>query len=166
MEINKLENLNEAQWCARLMASSEPWVTLQRNYDESLATICEPAKEVYLASIEGSAVGFVIINMNGAFSGYIQTVCIAPDHRGKGIGSQLINFAEERILRESPNIFLCLSAFNQEAKRLYERLGYQVIGELPDYLVTGYAEILMRKTIASIRDFKGRSQTAMQNEKI
>ncbi len=153
MKIKKLENRDEAEWCAKLMASSEPWITLGRSEAESLTIICDPAKEVYLASLDNHWAGFVIINMNGAFTGYIQTVCIAPDQRGKGLGSQLIGFAEERILRDSPNIFLCVSSFNKEAQKLYERLGYQVIGELTDYLVIGHGEILMRKTIGSIKDF-------------
>jgi|ERR1044072_3215766 ribosomal protein S18 acetylase RimI-like enzyme len=159
MDIKRLENPDEAQWCAQVMASSEPWITLGRSAAESLTIITDPLKEVYLATLEGERVGFVIINMNGAFIGYIQTVCMASDQRGKGLGGQLINFAETRILRDSPNVFLCVSSFNQEAKKLYERLGYQVIGELTDYLVTGYGEILMRKTIGPIKDFQKRTQT-------
>ena len=58
----------------------------------------------------------------------------------------LMGFAEERILRQSPNVFLCVSAFNRRAQKFYERLGYQRVGELPDFLVQGQAEILMRKT--------------------
>jgi ribosomal protein S18 acetylase RimI-like enzyme len=154
MEINKLATPDQARWCAQLMATSEPWITLRRNEEESLAVIGDPLKEVYLAYIEDRPVGFVIINMNGVFIGYIQTVCMAPDQRGKGIGSQLIHFAETRILRHSPNVFLCVSSFNPEAKRLYERPGYQVVGELTDYLVSGYSEILMRKTIGPIKDFQ------------
>jgi len=57
-----------------------------------------------------------------------------------------MGFAEERILRQSPNVFLCVSSFNHRAQTFYERLGYQRVGELPDFLVQGQAEILMRKT--------------------
>lgn len=44
--------------------------------------------------------GFIILNMKGAFVGYIQTVCIAPEWRSTGIGSLLLKFAEDRILSE------------------------------------------------------------------
>ena len=36
---------------------------------------------------------------------------------------------------------------------MYERLGYEVIGELKDYLTRGYAEILLRKTVGPIGEF-------------
>jgi ribosomal-protein-alanine N-acetyltransferase len=156
IEINRLQQSGDAQWCAQLMSSSEPWITLGRTYDESLKIISDPAKEVYLATLEGRLAGFVIINMQGAFIGYIQTICIAHESRGKGIGSALVAFAEERILSETPNVFLCVSSFNSEARRLYERLGYAVIGELNDYIVTGHSEILMRKSIGPLKDFKRR----------
>ena len=69
--------------------------------------------------------GFLILCMTGAFVGYIQTICIDPRCRGQGLGSRLVEFAEQRILRVSPNIFMCVSSFNEDARRLYERLGYQ-----------------------------------------
>jgi ribosomal protein S18 acetylase RimI-like enzyme len=137
----------EAQVCARLMAASEPWLTLGRNYETSLRIIQDPTREVYLAREAGEFVGFVILCMTGAFVGYIQTICMQPGHRGRGMGSRLVSFAEGRIFRESPNVFLCVSSFNHDARRLYQRLGYQVVGELTDYLVAGHSEILLRKTV-------------------
>jgi len=85
--------------------------------------------------------------------GYIQTVGVLPGWRDRGLGSRLIQFAEGRIFREAPNAFICVSSFNEGARRLYERLGYKVVGELTDYIVPGHAEILMRKTIAPLTEF-------------
>jgi ribosomal protein S18 acetylase RimI-like enzyme len=92
--------------------------------------------------------------MTGAFVGYIQTICIHPDHRGQGLGSRLVEFAEQRILRDAPNVFMCVSAFNRDARRLYERLGYRVVGELTDYIVRGHSEILLRKTSGPLTGFR------------
>jgi ribosomal protein S18 acetylase RimI-like enzyme len=39
-----------------------------------------------------------------------------------------------------------VSSFNHGARRLYERLGYREVGELANYIVEGYSEILLRKT--------------------
>jgi ribosomal protein S18 acetylase RimI-like enzyme len=69
-----------------------------------------------------------------------------------------MDFAEKRVFRDSPNIFLCVSSFNEGARRLYERLGYTPVGELEDYLVAGHAEILMRKTIGPLEGFPRRSR--------
>jgi ribosomal-protein-alanine N-acetyltransferase len=51
-----------------------------------------------------------------------------------------------------PNVFICASSFNPGARRLYERLGYQVVGELPDYIVRGHAETLLRKTTGPLAE--------------
>jgi ribosomal protein S18 acetylase RimI-like enzyme len=154
--IRPLSSQDEAEQCARLMADSEPWRTLGRDYGTSLHIVSDPVKEVYVAYVgaETGAAGFLILNMTGAFVGYIQTVCVAPQWRGHGLGAILISFAEERIFRETPNVFMCVSSFNIDAQRLYERLGYQRVGELTDYIVAGYSEILLRKTIAPLTRFR------------
>ncbi|HEY9630007.1 MAG TPA: GNAT family N-acetyltransferase [Coleofasciculaceae cyanobacterium] len=139
--------------CAQMMSQSEPWLTLGRNYKASYQTISDPTKEVYLAAIEETIAGFIIINMAGAFTGYIQSVCVNPAWRGQGIGTQMISYAEERIFQSVPNVFICVSSFNQNARKLYERLGYSVIGELQDYVISGASEILLRKTIAPLTVF-------------
>ena len=46
-----------------------------------------------------------------------------------------------------------MSSFNTRAQQLYERLGYERIGVLRDYLVRGYDEIFMRKTRMPIKEF-------------
>lgn len=154
IEIKKLQQAAEAKICASMMANSEPWITLGRDYDTSLQIITDPSREVYLATAKGEIVGFTILLMNGAFIGYIQSMCVAPEWRSKGVGSQLIAFAENRIFSETPNVFICVSSFNKDAQRLYERKGYEVIGELKDYIISGHSEILLRKTIAPLTNFK------------
>ena len=72
----------------------------------------------------------------------------------KGIGGALVRFVEERILRDTPNVFLCVSSFNEGAKRFYERLGYEVVGELRDMLIPGHSEILMRRSTGPISEFR------------
>ena len=152
--ITRLHNEADAQRCAHLMASSEPWLTLGRTYEACLAIIQDPTREVYLLKTETDLTGFLILCMTGAFVGYIQTICIDPAWRGQGLGTRLVKFAERRIFAESPNAFLCVSSFNPDAQRLYERLGYRVIGELADYLVQGHSEILLRKTSGPLSAFR------------
>lgn len=66
----------------------------------------------------------------------------------------MIAWAEERIFRQSPNVFLCVSSFNERAQRFYGRLGYERVGELPDFLTVGHAEIILRKTRGAWLEFK------------
>jgi ribosomal protein S18 acetylase RimI-like enzyme len=150
VRVRPLSGDAEAAACARIMATSEPWLTLGRGLAASLAVVRDPTREVYVAASGGEVIGFLILNMRGAFVGYIQTVALREDWRGRGLGSQLIALAEERIFREAPNVFICVSSFNHRARALYERLGYQVVGELKDYIVRGQSEWLLRKTIGPL----------------
>ena len=139
--------------CAVLMSRSEPWITLNRDYDKCLKAMQGDYKEVYIAMEDGQLLGFVVLQMAGTFRGYIQTICISPDQRGKGIGKVLLKYAEERIFRISPNVFMCVSSFNSNAAKLYYSLGYEKIADLKDFIVKGYSEYLLRKTIGPTSEF-------------
>jgi ribosomal protein S18 acetylase RimI-like enzyme len=154
LSIQPLTSEADRERCARLMASSEPWVTLGRTYEASLAILRDPMRENWIAWRGKDLAGFLILVMTGAFVGYIQTVCVVAEMRGQGVGTDLVRFAEERIFRESPNVFMCVSSFNTGARKLYERLGYAVIGELTDYIVPGHSEILLRKTRGPLQGFE------------
>jgi [ribosomal protein S18]-alanine N-acetyltransferase len=150
--IRPLATDDEARACAEIMATNDPWLRFGRTFEDSYRIIRDPAREVYVAVDGGAAgaapsvAGFTILVMQGAFVGYIQSLAVRDDWRGRGLGTALIRFAERRILRETPNVFICASSFNPGARRLYERLGYHVVGELTDYIVRGHSEILLRKT--------------------
>jgi ribosomal protein S18 acetylase RimI-like enzyme len=154
--IRKLSGRDEARACAQIMSTSEPWITLQRNYKASLKIVTNPLREVYVAVVKSEVIGFIILQMEGTFTGYIQTVAIKDGWRSRGLGSQLIAFAEKKILSRTPNVFLCVSSFNRKAQKLYRRLGYEQIGVIKNFIVNGYDEILMRKTIGTLTGFKKR----------
>ena len=154
----RLASSEDADWAAQLMGTSEPWVTLGRTVDASRASITDPTRETYIARISGERVGFVVLCLTGAFVGYLQSICVAPSWRGRGLGRALIDFSEQRIFSVSPNVFLCVSSFNPGARRLYERAGYTLIGELDDYFVPGHSELLFRKTRGPWREFASRRE--------
>jgi len=159
--IRPLEGEAEARACATLMSMNEPWRTLGRNYESSYSLMRDPSREVYVAvsssdRIEGdnAVIGFVIVVMQGAFVGYIQSIAVDERCRGAGVGTALMEFAERRILRDQPNVFICASSFNPGAQRLYERLGYRAVGQLDDWIVRGHSEILYRKSLGPLADWK------------
>jgi ribosomal-protein-alanine N-acetyltransferase len=155
--IRLAQSPDEIRTCAEMMAASEPWITLRRSYEIGLRWLQDATREIHVALIENEVVGFLILSLRGPFSGYIQTICVAPGWRNRGLGRKLIEFAEARIFRQGPNAFLCVSSFNAAAQRLYQRLGYMRVGELRDYIVAGHSEILMRKTLGPIADFQART---------
>jgi ribosomal protein S18 acetylase RimI-like enzyme len=48
---------------------------------------------------------------------------------------------------------MCLK-LQRRRQRLYEGLGYEVVGELKNYIISRESEILMRKTIAPLSEFE------------
>lgn len=140
--------------CARMMSLTDPWITLGRSADQCRAAVADPARELYVTRDGTHVAGFILLAMKGQFPGYIASVCVDAAYRGSGIGAQLIAFAESRIHRESPNVFLCVSSFNTRARRLYERLGFRLVGVLTNYIVDGHDELLYRKTIGPWSGFK------------
>jgi ribosomal protein S18 acetylase RimI-like enzyme len=56
----------------------------------------------------------------------ISAVCTKPDHRGRGLASQLIGALIARIQLRSQRVFLHVLSTNTGAIRLYEELGFRV----------------------------------------
>ncbi len=138
----------EREWCARLMAASEPWITLRRGFDALLPAALDPEYVVLVARRGGAPCGFIRIHPRGvAGSPYVASVAVAETERGRGVGTALLDATEARYPK-ARYVFLCVSSFNTRARELYERHGYRLVGELPDYVVDGYSELLMGKRLA------------------
>ena len=132
--------------CAQMMSVTDPWITLGMNYEHCLKAFEGDYREIYVVETENTIAGFVIIQTCGTFSGYIQTICIVEAYRGRGFGKKLLQFCEERILKFSPNVFICVSSFNKGAIKLYYEFGFKLIGELENFVKEGFTELLLRKT--------------------
>ena len=152
--IRPLHGEDEVRFCVGFMVGSEPWVTLGLTCDQAFQRLTDASREIWVATRQEQIVGVLILHLSGPLNGYIQTIAVPPDWRCRGIGTRIMEFAEQRIFRQSPNVFLCVSAFNDHAQKLYERLGYQRVGELPDFLVRGFSEILLRKTRGPLIGFQ------------
>jgi ribosomal protein S18 acetylase RimI-like enzyme len=138
---------NDFEWCARLMAGNEPWITLRRSLDECRVALRRPGSELFVARARRRPAGFILLHPYGfAGSPYIQSVAVAEGARSRGIGTQLVAFAERQMAARR-FIFLCVSSFNRRAQKLYRRLGYQCVGEIPDYIVEGHSELLLCKKL-------------------
>lgn len=152
---------DDVESCARIVAGDPLWqrygVTLpraRRVLRRALAqaagspAAARAAGEIAVARAGGRPVGFVWFRREGTFhhSGYVRWVAVAPDARGRGVGERLMRYAEERILRRGPNVFLTVSDFNRRAQAFYRKLGYTEVGAIRNYVVAGITERLYRKT--------------------
>lgn len=138
----------DREWSATLMSSSEPWITLGRTFEGCRRVCHNPESLVSVAIADGRRAGFTILQPRGVIgSPYLATIAVAPEFRGRGIGTRLIRHVEETCRPGARHLFLCVSSFNPRAKALYDRLGFRQVGELPDYLIDGASEFLMHKRL-------------------
>jgi [ribosomal protein S18]-alanine N-acetyltransferase len=139
---------DDYDWCARVMASTEPWITLSRDLAECLAALVRPGTELFVAREKELPAGFILLAPYGlAGSPYVASIAVAPEARGQGVGSELLRFAEEHSAGRG-HIFLLVSSFNHRAQQLYRRHGYEIVGELKDYIVAGQSEHILHKRIS------------------
>jgi ribosomal protein S18 acetylase RimI-like enzyme len=70
-------------------------------------------------------------NMNEGKSIYLHRLVVHPDYQGEGTGKQLMSFADE-YAREHGYSSIRLVAYqdNEVARGLYERFGYEKVGEI------------------------------------
>ncbi|MDD5151667.1 MAG: GNAT family N-acetyltransferase [Flavobacterium sp.] len=151
--INLTTNSEHFSICAQMMVKTNPWIRLEMNFDQCLKAFEGSSKEIYVLQDENEIAGFVILQIGGTFKGYIQTICVGENYRGKGFGKKLLAFCEERILKISPNIFICVSSFNEGAIKLYYEFGFKLVGELKDFVKEGFTELLLRKTFGPIINY-------------
>lgn len=80
----------------------------------------------------------------------VQTIAVAPDYEGRGIGStllrQLIDEARERGARD---VLLEVRADNPRAQALYTRFGFEHIHTRRGYYPGGMDAMIMRLELAS-----------------
>lgn len=142
--------VEEREWCAWLMAGSEPWITLRQDLELCRQKVARLGSELFVA--EGGTgqelAGFILLVPYGfAGSPYINSIAVASEARGRGVGAALLRFAEKHFAGRG-QIFLLVSSFNARAQKFYRREGYERVGELKDYILTGHSELIFRKRLA------------------
>ena len=152
--IEQTTNPDDFAACATIMVQSDPWITLGMDHNACLKAFGGSFREVYVLKNEAEIIGFVVIQPQGTFKGYVQTIAVNKTYRGAGYGTQLLQFCEDRILQYSPNIFICVSSFNHGAIQLYTKFGFELVGELKDFVKKGFTELLLRKTVGPIVGYK------------
>jgi GNAT superfamily N-acetyltransferase len=92
-----------------------------------LREVVLPNEEVWVADIDGRPVGFASLGTRTG-DDYLQHIYVAPEHQGRGIGTQLMDRAKER----RPGGFrLWVFQKNEGARRFYEKCGMGLV-ELTD----------------------------------
>jgi ribosomal-protein-alanine N-acetyltransferase len=141
--------------CVAMVPQIEPWVTLGATPAEM-----EPyfrrllgREEAFVAVLDGQVVGFATLSRGFLYGCYVRRLAVKEGLRSRGIGRQLMRFIETYTFARYPNLFLCVSASNTRAQKFYRELGYQIVGELTDFIMQGQSEILLRKSVGARVNF-------------
>ncbi|WP_120003632.1 ribosomal protein S18-alanine N-acetyltransferase [Nesterenkonia muleiensis] len=87
----------------------------------------------------------------------VQTLAVAPEAQGQGLGSRLLALIEEESRhRGAEDLLLEVRADNPGAQRLYRRNGFETIRQRRQYYPDGGDALIMRKRLKQ----RGRSSAA------
>ncbi len=102
------------------------------------------AGEVWV-SVEGEEVLGVLVMRPAEDHLFLDNVAVAPGHQGRGLGRELLAFAEERAEREGlPEVRLYTNEKMHENLAVYAKLGFEETGRRLD---GGYRRVFMRKRL-------------------
>jgi ribosomal protein S18 acetylase RimI-like enzyme len=103
----------------------------------------------WIAEENGQIAGFAIVEWSESEStAYIQTVEVAPEMRGRGVGRELLGRIESSARRAGAGlIWLHVEETNAAALRLYEAQGYRCEGRQENYYPQGRAALIYLKRL-------------------
>ncbi len=97
---------------------------------------------------ETSLAGFVIVCRDGGAQGHIITVDVAPAWRRHGVGSTLMEAAEDWLRQQGgETVYLETAEENLPAQSFYLKRGYAKLRRIEDYYADGAAAWLMLKNL-------------------
>ncbi|WP_083354956.1 GNAT family N-acetyltransferase [Mesorhizobium sp. ORS 3428] len=114
----------------------------QEFWRKSLAAAARGERAVLGAWDGETLVGTVTLLLdcppNQPHRGEIAKLMTRPDHRGKGIATRLMRAAEELAVTKGRTLLVLDTASEEGASGLYEKLGFTLTGEIPDYALKPY----------------------------
>jgi len=133
----------------QMLADSDPWKRLGYTAADWERLFASPPadREAFVIEMDGAVAGIALLRPKVLLGDYLELLAVAPGARGNGLGSTLLRHVEMQVFLRSKNFYACVSDFNHQARRFYARHGFQEIGPIPNLLIHGSAEILMRKTM-------------------
>lgn len=124
--------------------------TLPEHYsDYFYESLLEELPEGFIvAEIAGKIIGYIMCKMEYGFSnfkklgfvkkGHVVSIAVMDEHRCKGFGTAIVNEAINGVkIRQCSELYLEVRCSNNDAVRLYEKLGFSIIQRLKAYYRDG-----------------------------
>ncbi|MDA0171846.1 GNAT family N-acetyltransferase [Solirubrobacter taibaiensis] len=129
-------HLHEAQTAVAPQLAHMPERTAEASWERRRAAyeqwLAAPDAFVALAQRDVEIIGFAVVTFAGAYHGWesgsrvgeLKDLAVAPDERGRGIGSTLLDAVEDELARLGVAEYrVNVIAPNEDAARLYQRRG-------------------------------------------
>ena len=136
--------------------------TLPEHYSDYFyeSLLAELPEGFIVAEISGKIIGYIMCKMEYGFSnfkklgfvkkGHVVSIAMIEEYRGKGFGSVLVNEAIKGVkVRQCAEMYLEVRCSNNDAVRLYEKLGISLRQRLKTYYRDGEDANLMAIDFAS-----------------
>ena len=155
-QVVRLMTAEDRAGVIELLADSDPWKRLgyQANDWDNYFTPLPQGRDSYVVDQNGRVTGIAVVRQRFLLGDYLELFGVADWARGKGLGGRLLAHVEAVVFARGKNLFACVSDFNDQGRKFYAKLGYQEIGPMPNLLIPGSAEILLRKTSGPAREKK------------
>jgi ribosomal-protein-alanine acetyltransferase len=97
------------------------------------ASLRSRTARVIVARVGDRFAGFAIMRYGGD-DAHLDLLAVDPEHRGRGIGRQLVEWLEKPALVAGiSSVLLEVRARNSAARAFYARLGYRTLGRIAGY---------------------------------
>ena len=136
--------------------------TLPEHYsDYFYESLLQELPEAFIvAEISGKVLGYIMCKMEHGFSnfkklgfvkkGHVVSIAVIDEHRRKGFGSVLVDEAIKGVKsRQCSELYLEVRCSNNDAVRLYEKLGFSIIHRLKAYYRDGEDAYVMAIELTS-----------------
>jgi ribosomal protein S18 acetylase RimI-like enzyme len=136
VEVRDLVRASYARYVGRIGKQPAPML-------EDYAALIR-AGEVWVLAEGGEVLGVLVIRPAEDHM-FVDNVAVAPGHQGRGLGRELVAFAEEKAAEHGmPEIRLYTNEKMHENLDIYARLGFEETGRGLD---GGYRRVFMRKRL-------------------
>jgi len=136
--------------------------TLPEHYsDYFYESLLEELPEAFIvAEISGKVIGYIMCKMEHGFSnfkklgfvkkGHVVSIAVIDEHRRKGFGSVLVDEAVKGVKTiQGSELYLEVRCSNNDAVRLYEKLGFSITQRLKTYYRDGEDAYVMAVDLAN-----------------
>ena len=136
--------------------------TLPEHYsDYFYESLLEELPEAFVvAEISGKIMGYIMCKMEHGFSnfkklgfvkkGHVVSIAVMNEYRSKGFGSALVNESIKGVkIRQCSELYLEVRCSNNDAVRLYEKLGFSITQRLKAYYRDGEDAYVMATDFVS-----------------